>query len=76
MFHAGFGLDSITDFAAGAGVGDVIQVDTSLFADFADIMSNAQQVGANTVITLDAANAITLNNVALANLNANDFFFV
>ena len=76
VFHAGFGLDSITDFAAGAGIGDVIQVDTSLFANFAAITSHAQQVGANTVITLDAGNAITLNNVTLSNLNANDFLFV
>ncbi|MEA2879899.1 MAG: hypothetical protein QOF14_5095, partial [Hyphomicrobiales bacterium] len=76
VFHAGFGLDTISDFAAGASIGDVIQVDASLFADFAAIQSHATQVGANTVITYDAANTITLTAVALTNLNANDFLFV
>jgi Ca2+-binding RTX toxin-like protein len=76
VFHAGFGLDAVTDFTAGAAVGDVIQVDAALFFDFADIIAHASQVGANTVITLDSANSITLNNVTLANLNANDFLFV
>ena len=65
-----------TDFAAGAGVGDVIQVDTALFANFAAIQSAAQQVGSNTVISSDAANTITLTGVTLSNLNANDFLFV
>ncbi|MGB9366340.1 MAG: calcium-binding protein [Xanthobacteraceae bacterium] len=76
VFHAGFGLDTISDFAAGAGIGDVIQVDTSLFADFAAIQSHAAQVGSNTVITYDAGNSITLTSVTLASLNANDFLFV
>jgi len=76
VFHTGFGLDTISDFAAGAGVGDVIQVDTSLFADFAAIQSHATQVGANTVITYDAGNTITLTGVTMSNLNANDFLIV
>ncbi len=76
VFHAGFGLDTISDFAAGAGVGDVIQVDSSLFANFAAIQSHATQIGANTVITYDAGNTITLASVTLANLNANDFLLV
>jgi serralysin len=76
VFHAGDGLDTISDFAAGAAVGDVIQVDTSLFANFADIQTHATQIGSNTVITYDAGNTITLTSVTLANLNANDFLFV
>ena len=76
VFHAGFGLDTISDFAAGASVGDVIQVNSSLFANFAAIQSHATQVGANTVIIYDAGNTITLASVTLANINANDFLFV
>jgi Ca2+-binding RTX toxin-like protein len=76
VFHAGFGKDLIADFTAGTGVGDVIQVETSIFADFAAIQSHAQQVGANTVITFDAADTITLQNVNLGNLAADDFWFV
>jgi hypothetical protein len=45
-----------------------MQIDHNLFAAFADVQSHAQQVGTNTVITYDAADTITLNNVSLANL--------
>ena len=34
------------------------------------------QVGADTVITYDATNTITLQNVNVANLHAGDFLFV
>jgi hypothetical protein len=37
VFHAGFGLDTVFDSSAGAVIGDAIQVDSSLFADFAAI---------------------------------------
>jgi Ca2+-binding RTX toxin-like protein len=76
VFHSGFGFDSISDFAAGPDIGDVIQVDTSLFADFAAIQSHAAQVGLNTVITYDPGNTITLTGLSLSSLNANDFSFV
>jgi Ca2+-binding RTX toxin-like protein len=91
VFHAGFGLDTISDFAAGSAVGDVIQVDSSLFANFAAIQSHAQQVASNTVITLDAGNTITrraarqsdiarcvlgMTGVVVSNLNVNDFLFI
>jgi hypothetical protein len=76
VFRGGFGQDSITDFVAGLGVGDTIQVDSSLFANFAAVQSHAQQVGADTVITFDAANIITLKNVTLSSLNADDFQFI
>jgi hypothetical protein len=68
--------DTISDFAAGASVGAVIQVDVSLFANFADVQSHAAQVGSNTVITYDAGSTITPTGVGLASLNANDFLFV
>jgi len=64
------------DFAAGAGAGDVIQLDRGLFADFAAVMSHAQQVGTDTVITYDAFDTITLKGVALSNLAPDDFLFV
>ena len=68
--------DTIADFLGGAGVGDVIQVDQSLFASFSDVLAHAQQVGTNTVITYDVNNSITLTAVALSNLAADDFLFV
>ncbi|MBX9826325.1 MAG: pre-peptidase C-terminal domain-containing protein [Xanthobacteraceae bacterium] len=76
VFKSGFGLDTITDFAAGAASDDVIQIQDELFADFAAVQAASAQVGSNVVITLDASNTITLQNVALANLHQDDFQFV
>jgi Ca2+-binding RTX toxin-like protein len=76
VFHAGFGQDTIADFAAGSGVGDVIEFHDAIFADFAAVLAASQQVGANVRITVDASNSIVLNNVSLANLHQNDFLFV
>jgi len=47
-----------------------------MFADFAAVQNAMQQVGDDTVITLDADNAITLQNVNAASLQASDFAFI
>lgn len=72
IFDGTFGKDVVTDFAAN----DVIQLDDAQFANFAAVQAAATQVGADVVITLNASNTITLQNVALASLNAGDFLFV
>ncbi|TIP22635.1 MAG: hypothetical protein E5X67_36435 [Mesorhizobium sp.] len=66
----------ITDFTAGAGSEDVIEFANDVFADFASMLATATQVGADTVITHDASNVLTLKNVALANLHQDDFQFI
>lgn len=76
VFAANFGRDVVSDFVAGAGTDDVMQFDHALFADFNAVLAAATQDGANTVITYDANNTITLTNVAVASLHANDFIFV
>ncbi|MCR5880518.1 hypothetical protein LRS04_21155 [Phenylobacterium sp. J367] len=53
----------------------MIQLDRTQFANFADVMSHAQQVGGNVVITYDAENSITLMDVRLSSLSSNDFLF-
>src|SRR5262249_45191794 len=62
VFKPNFGHDLIENFASGT---DVIEIDHTLFADFAAISDSAhmQQVGADTVITLDTADTITLQNI-------------
>jgi hypothetical protein len=45
------------------------------FADFQALQGHMQQSGANTLITLDAHDAITLTNVALSTLTASQFRF-
>jgi Ca2+-binding RTX toxin-like protein len=72
-FNAGFGHDTVLDFAPG---GDDIQFSTAVFADFAQVMANATQVGSDVVITKDAGNTVTLDNVLLGSLAASDFIFV
>ena len=71
-FAAGFGIDIIADFQGN----DRIQLDDALFANFAAVIDASQQDGANTVITLDADNTITLQGVQFTSLQANDFLFV
>jgi len=73
VFYANFGQDTITDFAAGAGVGDVIEFHDGLFASFAAVQAASHQVGSDVEIDVDASNSILLKNVTLANLNQDDF---
>lgn len=75
VFKPDFGLDTVTDFRSGSGAGDVIEFDNTLFANFEAVLTAASQVGADTVLTHDANNTITLKNVAMANLHADDFWF-
>ncbi|MEM8577768.1 MAG: calcium-binding protein [Pseudomonadota bacterium] len=76
FFIGAFGNDTITDFDA---TNDLERIDLSAVAgitDFADLAANHMaQVGGNVVIT-EGSNTITLNNVALADLDAADFIFV
>lgn len=75
-FGPGDGQDTIGDFSAGAGMTDVILLSTALgVSSFAQVQSKAAQVGANVVITFDAATSLTLAGVTLATLNADDFAF-
>ena len=68
-----FGNDTIADFAAGQ---DHLQIDHTIFGDFAAVQQHMQQVGGDVVITYDANNSITLNDAVMANLHASDFLFV
>ncbi|MFO1059519.1 MAG: Ig-like domain-containing protein [Dongiaceae bacterium] len=74
-FAPHFGRDVVTDFAASGPQHDVLQIDHGIFANYATLMANAAQVGADVVITA-GSDSITLKNVAKANLGAADFHFV
>ncbi|MEM5584244.1 Ig-like domain-containing protein [Roseibium sp. AS2] len=77
VFAAGeTGNDSITDFAAGLGSEDVVQFETTVFADFASLLAAAADDGTHTVITIDANTSIELQNVLVADLHQDDFSFV
>jgi len=72
-FSGAFGQGTITDFNLAH---DQIYLASNEFANFAAVQSHAQQVGGNTVITLDASDSITLQNTALSSLNAGEFRFL
>jgi Ca2+-binding RTX toxin-like protein len=76
IFHAGFGQDTITDFAAGTGIGDVIQFDSAIFASYAAVQAAATQLGADVQIAVDATTSILLQHITLANLVHDDFRFM
>jgi hypothetical protein len=54
---------------------DVIGLDTADFSNFAAVIGAASQVGPDTVITLDAADTITLTNVSKSSLTPDNFEF-
>jgi hypothetical protein len=72
---ASFGKDTITDFQTGSSH-DTIQFNHTVFANFAAVHAHAAQVGSNTVITIDAADSVTLVGVALSSLHSADFHFI
>jgi Ca2+-binding RTX toxin-like protein len=71
VFNATIGQDVINDFTTE----DVVEFRDGAFADWADLLGSASQSGADTVITVDAANSVTLKNVALSSLNESQFQF-
>jgi Ca2+-binding RTX toxin-like protein len=76
VFTPGFGRDMVTDFRASGLSNDHIEFSTSVFSDFAAVNAAMRQVGSDVVITLDAANSVTLKNVTFSSLDSGDFFFV
>jgi autotransporter passenger strand-loop-strand repeat protein/VCBS repeat-containing protein len=71
-FAPNFGMNTIKNFNP---ILDSIQLPKSEFANFAAVQGDMQQVGANTVITYDAADVITLTGIRASNLHASDFHF-
>ncbi|QEL21585.1 hypothetical protein FQV39_02550 [Bosea sp. F3-2] len=73
VFAPGFGKDTITDFAGGHE--DTVEFASALFADFDAAMAHAAQVGTDVVFTIDADTSLTLANVQIGSLQADDFRF-
>jgi serralysin len=71
VFGPSFGLDVVTDFTPA----DRIEFDGGVFGNFKAVQAASQQVGNDTVITLDPNDSITLQDVALKSLRASHFSF-
>jgi Ca2+-binding RTX toxin-like protein/3',5'-cyclic AMP phosphodiesterase CpdA len=76
VFGKGFGRDVISDFQASGTNADQLEFAANVFADYAAFTASATQAGRDVVVTLDAETALTLSNVTLASLQADDFRFV
>ncbi|AZG75281.1 DUF4214 domain-containing protein [Methylocystis rosea] len=72
VFHPGFGTDVISGFDAS----DTLQFDHAIFADWSHLLAASSQQGADTRITFDANNTITLSNVSLSSLTQSQVQFV
>jgi len=73
IFTDGAGNDTVNDFTAGAATDDVLDVSAFGFATEANAIAAATQVGADTVIQLDADDSVTLLGVNAGLLNDDDF---
>ncbi|WP_286192532.1 DUF4214 domain-containing protein [Stappia sp. BW2] len=71
--------DIVTDFAAGAGTDDVLELSSSHFSGFDDVLARATENVADRSVTLNVgldAPLVVLEDVALADLHQDDFRFV
>ena len=73
-FQQGFATTTINNFDPS---NDVIQFNPALFANYNAFINptHTQQVGANTVITYNANETITLTNVTASSLSQTNFKF-
>jgi rRNA processing protein Krr1/Pno1 len=68
----GNGQNTITNFQGS----DVIDFSSSLFVNYAAVLQDTAQVGANTVIQHDANTSVTLINFTASNLTSSNFNFI
>ncbi len=70
-------VDTLRDFTAGAGVGDVIRLIGfgTAFDSFAEVLAAATDDGVNTTINFGAGDVLILRGVLVSQLNADDFIF-
>jgi hypothetical protein len=73
VFANNFGHETINNFHPSL---DVIQLQQSQFGSVAAVMADIQQVGADSVLTLDANHVITITNTQHTSLTASDFHLV
>jgi VCBS repeat-containing protein len=73
VFANNFGHDTINNFHPAL---DVIELQQSQFGSLANVLADIQQVGADSVLTLDPNHVITIANTQHASLTAADFHLV
>jgi Ca2+-binding RTX toxin-like protein len=76
VYTLGFGQDTITDFWAGAGRTDRVQLIGTDLHSFAEVQSHATAVNGGVLLSVNAgADTIFFAGVSLSQFNADDFIF-
>ena len=75
IFEKGGGSLTVTDFVAGAGTDDVIDVSALGYHSLSDVLSHATQSGADVVIHFGGKDQAVLENVSISSLHEDDFTF-
>ena len=70
--HAAPGRDTISGFIASGTGHDTLQIDHTVFADWAHLLGATTQQGSDLLITIDAADSILLKSVTLASFTSTD----
>jgi serralysin len=73
VFALNFGADTVADFTPGT---DRLEFSGSVFADFSAMLAWTTQVGTSAVISYDPNNTLTLSNVLVSSLSAENFAFI
>lgn len=75
VFTSNIGHSTITGYGASGTGSDQINIDHNVFADWATLLSHTTQSGADTIITADANDVITLKNTTVSSLQQSNFHF-
>lgn len=71
VFRSGFGHDTVMDF----GAGDVVDLSTTDFTDFADLADHLSDTALGLTLTLDDGSTLTLADIDKAHVTADQFHF-
>lgn len=67
------GSDTITDFAAGAGAGDVVQLGSYGLTNYSAVLDRMSQSGADVVVELNSGETLTFLDRSIADFSGDDF---
>jgi hypothetical protein len=76
VFAPNFGNDVIFNFQLAGTDHDVIEFSHTTFADFAEVLSHATQLGTDVVIADGGGNSVTLKNMSMAKLQYADIHII
>lgn len=76
VFEVGFGVDTLSDFASGAGTDDRLDVRALGYSNLSEVLADTVQVGGYAIIYPPTGGRIQLRSTMIGDLHAEDFVFV